>query len=139
MDRTVIVLYLTDAIESQDGGFLISGLGVSQNNDIDCNWKGSGDFWLAKLVDYNSLNQTPHTTKFLLYPNPANNVLYFKSEVIENGVLILYNSLGDVCMQTNFTSQQSIEINTANLSAGFYLLQILTTSSNYSEKIIVSH
>ncbi len=74
---------------------------------------------------------------FILYPNPAKNILYLKIErLVGQGKLILYDILGKEVLKQNLSIGLN-EINISNLKKGIYLTSIITNLGIQTKKIIV--
>ena len=103
---------------------------------INDNWYLSGR-GLVKLYDpLSSQGSQPGDQKGIVFPNPATN--YIQVELPENysrGQLMLYNSSGNLCLDTGVTSTQ--RVNVSQLQNGIYFLVIQSKGSVIlSEKLI---
>jgi len=86
------------------------------------------------LTDINT-GQLNNTTKNI-YPNPAKNILHIS--INNNNLNInvkLYNSLGKVVYNEDFTNQSTI--NTSKFSSGIYFLKLTNAKKSIVEKIII--
>ncbi len=70
-----------------------------------------------------------------IYPNPVKNVLNIRSEYTINNIRI-FNFTGQVVEDKQITNK-IIQINTSNLKAGVYLLQIETGKGVTSKRIVI--
>lgn len=80
------------------------------------------------VQEFVSAPQFTNESEIALYPNPANNMLYYEiANVNDTEVLTIYNLYGAVVLQKSITSKGSIDIN--DLSSGIYIV-------NFREKFI---
>ncbi len=78
-------------------------------------------------------------TQFVAYPIPATAQLYLDistSKPIGNAQLLLYNSLG-YCVLRQKADFGHNEVDITGLSAGLYIVKLLTSSGQFSQKIII--
>jgi hypothetical protein len=80
----------------------------------------------------NVLRQQDKMNQFLVYPNPAKNILHVQTK--GSAVLILTNQLGKILVIKNVNNNS--EINVSNLSSGMYYLKNNATGA--VQKVIVS-
>ncbi len=74
--------------------------------------------------------KTINKSGIYVHPNPFTNTLHFNTtQFIENGIIKLYNNLGQLVIQQNITSIDSI-LNTINLSKGLYILELLSNKNS---------
>jgi hypothetical protein len=72
-------------------------------------------------------------SKFIYYPNPAQDELHFDAvESIQT--ISAYNLLGQLVLQQNVNNRKAV-IQTTNLSAGTYLFKVQTSSATETVKI----
>jgi hypothetical protein len=78
-----------------------------------------------------------NNTDILLYPNPANNLLYINTPLFSDKTyFVIYNSLGQVVLSQAIT-QNSQQISLANFCDGLYNIVVFNSSESiYSAKII---
>ena len=69
----------------------------------------------------------------MIYPNPIANKLYINSE--EKAIALLMNLNGQILIEKNIQQGKNF-LNTENLEAGNYLLQLTNGAENYSQKVI---
>lgn len=94
--------------------------------------------WKTSTSSYGSVNfpvgqeelEIPQTP--LIYPNPANDVLYIHPS-IEKGDISILNLVGGMVMQQALENNQ---VNISNLTAGMYLFHIRTKNRVYSSRFI---
>jgi hypothetical protein len=70
-----------------------------------------------------------------VYPNPFKTVLYLKRLLDENVDCTIYNQVGKIVYQNRVTSDNT-SINTENLPAGIYFLELTTNNSKEVKKLI---
>jgi hypothetical protein len=67
--------------------------------------------------------------KITIYPVPANDILNVKSlEVLQNAVLSIYNSQGQVVIKKSVSGSGNFTLNIMNLPGGIYYLEILNNN-----------
>lgn len=90
----------------------------------------------GEIYDHNQ------SDKIIIFPNPTENILNFKitSEKNEPVVVQLVNSIGQICFQSEYLSNEFYYLNLKNiLSSGVYFFRVIFPSgkrSNLNEKII---
>jgi hypothetical protein len=70
--------------------------------------------------------------EIVLYPNPAQNVIYLKNTVTDNLQVVIYNLSGCVLMSA-ILSNTGEGIDVSSLSKGFYLLKIKNKTFKFSK------
>lgn len=129
------------------GGFGVSALIVSRNNDNVYVGTKEGKIYLSKRVaGVTSVESEEIPTKFELsqnYPNPFNPVTTIKFAVPEKGryTLKVYDILGQE-VATLFDDEmnagiQKIMFNGSNLSSGVYIYRLIGNNVNISKKMIL--
>jgi PKD repeat protein len=73
--------------------------------------------------------------EFTIYPNPANDVLFITSEEQENADVYIYNTSGQLVMQTLLKSGNE-RIDISKLEKGLYLINIQSGDEVFTKKII---
>lgn len=77
---------------------------------------------------------------FDVFPNPTNNQLYINiNELKSNFTIQIFNAVGQEISSTKYKQQQLIELNTSQLSNGFYLIKITDGEKEGLKKIVVNH
>jgi hypothetical protein len=112
------------------------------NNDgfvdmIIGNKRGGLSFY--KGLEPNSINYAALEILLTIYPNPANNSAFIKSNfVIEN--INITDLSGKLIQQIKINNSSNYyQINTATLTNGFYLIQVNTNNEFVTKKLIVQH
>lgn len=83
------------------------------------------------IVSVNELN----ASTFSIYPNPANGMVNIKSDVTMKSVKIM-NYAGQV-VYNRIASGNDLQINTSEIAAGVYVLQIETEEGTSTQKLII--
>lgn len=130
-----LFFFYNDVIETQDGGFLLTGrTGTTFQTiltKIDC--EGNLEWSKTSCL-------LPTEEDVLVFPNPIENELTFQlSKVpIENKIrVIIYNSIGQKVSELATENKQIISLNTSSYKSGVYIYSILLNGINYkSGKII---
>ncbi|MBL4654069.1 MAG: T9SS type A sorting domain-containing protein [Flavobacteriales bacterium] len=78
---------------------------------------------------------------FSVYPNPVSSELIIKHLAMEDGVLEIYNSLGQKVLEQSINGEKNlIRISISGLKNGLYVLQIKSAKAIYrSQQIVISH
>lgn len=108
---------LTDAIQLQDGGYVLAGYTLSDDIDVNCNPGTYYNGWVVKLQPdpLTAINTTPLAQSTItFYPNPVTDVIYLS----EKANVRIINYLGQTVLQEY--DAQKIFVNT--LSAGNYFM-----------------
>ena len=74
-----------------------------------------------------------YESRFVVYPNPANDILFINAEVEINEVMI-YDVYGR--QQSMVNGQQSLSIDLSNLKSGIYFVKIKTKEGNIVKRIV---
>lgn len=82
--------------------------------------------------------------EFLVYPNPANNNIYFKlsNTQFNYAQVFITDALGKLVYKGSFSSTNNTiagSIFTSAIKNGFYVLHIVTTEKKYTQKINIIH
>ncbi len=84
----------------------------------------------AGLYDYNSNN-------IRITPNPANGFVNIVSEKHLLIGFVVYNSLGEIVKQDNFSESKNYQIDTSDLSTGIYVVNFQSKDSNSLNKKLI--
>ncbi|MFN8293821.1 MAG: SBBP repeat-containing protein [Chitinophagales bacterium] len=76
---------------------------------------------------------------FVLYPNPATNQLWLKTENVGDFTLRIFDMQGKLTEQHHFPNTQKFSINTEKLSNGVYLLQVSNSNASTTKRLIIQH
>jgi hypothetical protein len=94
-----------------------------------------GTFSYSKIV---LLNNKTTAGSFIVYPNPASNVIQISAQISTTAIAELFDAVGRRLIQKNISTTIS-EISTTNIPSGTYLLRITANDAIQSEKIVVKH
>ena len=105
---------------------------------IASNAEGSNSLTKVDYIKVNgsSINSLSHSSVFVSYPNPANNVLTINA--FTKGSVQILDAYGRV-IETLSVEEGLNEINTSNYNNGAYFIQFINENGIYSERIIVNH
>ena len=123
------------SIESTaDGGYIVAGYTLSNDEDVTGNHGGNGDFWVGKLYPDQLSTADFTNTGLKLYPNPTCSIINIQSF---NGVGLDKITITDltgkiVIEQTQNTTQVSVE----KLATGVYILNGYSEGNKFQEKFI---
>jgi hypothetical protein len=78
-------------------------------------------------------------TNFYLYPNPATNLVWLKTENVDDYTLRIFDIQGKLTEQHQFENTQSFSLNTSDLSNGVYFLQISNNKYSATKRLIIQH
>ena len=75
----------------------------------------------------------------IVYPNPADDVLFIKSGSNFRGTISLINSLGQLVLKKELSNKYTLQLNTSTISQGIYYLRIESSSGKFEiQKIVVN-
>ncbi len=134
------------------GSFLIGGTTNSTDIDVSTHY-GSGDFWIAKIVDTTIVTLDtmqvetdttataikeiqPLETAFTLYPNPNNGQFTIASQNNAPFTLIIQNNIGQTILEKEVT-ENFAPFNLSNQATGVYIVSIQTEKSFFVKKILL--
>ncbi|HYV94900.1 MAG TPA: T9SS type A sorting domain-containing protein, partial [Chitinophagales bacterium] len=122
--------------QTNDGGFIIAGASLSNNDDVSGNHGGSfyGDCWVVKLEgDIPTVISSLSNNFISVYPNPVQTQLTLNSAMpVNESTIRVYNLQGKIIeLPTTFLAvsasggtKTQAQLNTASLADGFYMLRI---------------
>ena len=115
-----------------DSGFIVAGYTTSNDGDVSGDHAESTDLWVVKLSAVSGLENIQINNKISINPNPTINEI--KISGIDNGVVILYNTIGQIAIKTKLTGTISL----SGLPVGLYFINIEDNNGNiiYRDKII---
>ena len=94
-----------------------------------------GSFSFSKIV---LLNNKKTAGFFIIYPNPANDVIKISAPINTTATVLLFDAVGRKLISTIISNNTS-EISTANIPSGTYLLQVTGFDAVQIQKIVVKH
>ncbi len=99
--------------------------------------------WKAHYITGPSvgINQKTNKNKFEVFPNPANTFLYVKSDNTESISKILLLSLDGKLIKDYKKPKvyKAMKLDISNIESGIYILNIISSSSSYTRKIIITN
>jgi hypothetical protein len=115
--------------QTTDGGYILTGATQSNDGDVSGNHGGTGnDAWIVKLTSDLATNNFAINT-ITTYPNPMQNTLHVELEKEFTGTI--FDITGKTLMTIN-----TKDIDVSSLTAGFYLLDIISENKHYTKKLI---
>ena len=103
---------------------------------------GDGDFGseasvLLSVTDGTSINETPATETYNIFPNPVKDVLTVKGENMKQ--VVIYNSVGQMVETINAESDE-VRVNVSAYNNGMYLINVIDNNGEMTtSKISVIH
>jgi hypothetical protein len=123
--------YASDMKITTDGGFIITGDLNTYNNQNH-----------PFLIKTNAMGvltgmpEKPNTLRVLAYPNPASDAVMFTVPGLNEGVLSIYNSTGQLCFETLINSEKTMW-NINGCKAGLYFYRVKTANETVCGKVFV--
>jgi hypothetical protein len=129
---------VNDITKTSDGGCIL----VGKIWDWQINPFFNSDIFFLKLdrngniVGSQGINAAITQNEILVYPNPAKDYLNFDMGLYRDFQLSVYNQLGQILLQKNFTSGNNT-INIRDFTTGIYFYKLLTKNGKViSEKFV---
>ena len=117
-------------LQLADGSYLAGGSTSSNFGDSFANLtNATSDMFLIKLTAANLATENFGINTITTYPNPMQNLLYIEIEKEFTGTI--YDITGKSLLNVN-----SKDIDVSSLSAGIYLLDIISDDKRYTKKLI---
>jgi hypothetical protein len=118
------------AFQLADGTYIVGGTTYSNNGDISGNHNTtSADGFLTKLTADNLATENFENKDIKYYPNPMQNVLHIDYD--NKFSRKITDLAGKILMNVN-----TKDIDVSSLSAGIYLLDIVSDDKHYVSKIV---
>ena len=93
----------------------------------------------AAIIRFSSittgLKELKSDNRLLIYPNPANDKIYFDEAVFWNAELTIYTIDGKIVVKNNHLTDNSMDV--SNLSPGIYFMEIENENFSTTQKIII--
>ncbi len=124
------------------GDSIVSPLGISnvrlinERNQIIGTYPKTGNLVLEENL---STPKRPNAAGILIFPNPAQEVLHIRSKTAGLERVQIFTATGQLVQSIELNSLQEYQLNTQAFTQGLYILQLQTSSGNFSEKIRVLH
>ncbi len=129
---------VNDITKTSDGGCIL----VGKIWDWQINPFFNSDIFFLKLdrngniVGSQGINAAITQNEILVYPNPAKDYLNFDMGLYRDFQLSVYNQLGQILLQKNFTTGNNT-INIRDFTTGIYFYKLLTKNGKViSEKFV---
>ena len=117
-------------LQLADGTYFAGGSTYSNYGDTFANLtNATSDMFLIKLTADNLSNENFAINTITTYPNPMQNILHLEIEKEFTGTI--YDITGKSLLNVN-----SKDIDVSSLSAGIYLLDIISEGKRYTKKLI---
>jgi len=126
----------------------VDGAGNSSDNieydEVDLNPYSGVSYYRLKQTDfdgtysYSEIVKVDRSEEFLIYPNPANDIVYISGKDMPNDVELL-NALGQQVEISFNTADGMIYFSTASLAEGAYFIYLNNGGANSVYRIIVRH
>ncbi len=115
-------------------GVLFEGIGFWR--EIHCVLDNDIHLYGTQCYNYVGIDKLISISHISIYPNPAKDILHITLSNNDSNINVkLYNSLGNVIYNDNFTDNTII--NTSYFSSGIYFLKLTNAKTNIVEKIII--
>jgi len=91
-------------------------------------------FWQSGvgLIDENFAN-------YLVYPNPANDIVFLRSSDASDFSIALVNANGQRIIEKQESTQNEIRLDLTNLNSGIYFIQFISDQGTQVQKLVVHH
>lgn len=109
--------------KSVEGKNMLIGFDIVTSNTGD-SWFSFDNFTLKASID-TEVESVTDSKNMEVYPNPAHNFIWVKSQITSNGTFNLYNLAGGKMLSGDITSQHQ-KIDVSQLEKGVYLLEVIT-------------
>ncbi|MDP4965913.1 MAG: T9SS type A sorting domain-containing protein [Salibacteraceae bacterium] len=123
-----VIMFMQSAEPSKEIYQAANGEHSKSEEDFNRAW----DAWPT------AVNEVESESSFNVFPNPSNGIV---NVVSANGALIqsveLVSVTGEIVMNRTFNNETRIELNTANVSAGIYLMNIKTENGMVTRQLSV--
>ena len=124
---------------TNDNGFIVAGEASSDDDDVSGN-HGEDDYWIVKLSPEIATGiSSPILNSISLFPNPSpqNQLTINLSSPANESTVSVYDlqgrNMNEKISVSDFTSGNSIQINTQQLPPGFYTVQIINNKTGQKE------
>ncbi len=118
-------------VESQEGGYVVSGIAGSNDGDVSGN-HGLYDMWVVKLSDASFVSNADANSVWI-YPNPAiDYVVIHVNEYLRDSHFVISDIMGNEVLSGQF-STNSITLSLQGLATGIYTL---TAGNQFVTRIV---
>lgn len=130
--------YLRDVIKTNDNGYLIIGDSGSFNQYVSMYIVKTDSLGLGNYTSPVE-NYIANINKFLIYPNPAKDIVCIEFENKNSDYTIeIYDMSGRLVTQKHNCNYQNF-LNIENLTNGLYIVKIIYENYSYQNKLIINH
>ncbi len=120
--------------------FANRGLGYSadQGSSLDrADQTEAFDMPPADVLDCSMATQSYNDEQFMVYPNPANNLVNIKTKAVNGDTKIqIFDINGRSVMQRNLSVNET-QIDVSQLTTGIYILKMTNDTASQTEKLII--
>lgn len=96
----------------------------------------TGTLQIESIMSYFLLgNESQDLSKFVIYPNPVNEIMTIKFPNAGDTDVVIYNILGEEIIKSSF-SEITNQIDISDFSSGIYLVTIKTETSLITKKVV---
>lgn len=129
---------LRDVIKTNDNGYLIIGESESFNQYVSMYIVKTDSLGLGNYISPVE-NYIANINKFLIYPNPAKDIVCIEFENKNSDYTIeIYDMSGRLVTQKHNCNYQNF-LNIENLTNGLYIVKIICENYSYQNKLIINH
>jgi hypothetical protein len=121
--------------QTNDNGFIISGLASSTDIDITNNI-GAGDFWLVKLDAITGIEKQKANKRVSIFPNPTKGKFTIELENTSKNSLIVISDLVGKVIFSKTIIDNTLQIDISNQPKGIYLVKIINGNNVTTQKIV---
>ena len=94
----------------------------------------------CKPVHNLSIKEDINMTEFRLFPNPANRNITIQPSVLNSSLsIVIYNSIGQICMDETVSEQQEIILDVSELKPGIYFIQINSANLSEVKRVVIDN
>ncbi|MDV7186449.1 T9SS type A sorting domain-containing protein [Lutibacter sp. TH_r2] len=108
---------------------------VRSINSIDKNTEVFYDNISLKEDVTNSIEDNELSKSFNVYPNPANGVLFIKSNQFAVSNVAIFNVMGQKVLEQQELENNQLDV--SSISKGMYILKVTSDSKSFTKKIII--
>lgn len=123
---------------TSDGGFIMAGESLSTDGDVTIN-NGLYDIWVIKLNSGNLSVPEFYDTKFVIYPNPAENSVTIDLDSFTYNTQININDVLGNKVYSKKIEAFKTDINISHLKKGVYFITVINKNNKktITQKLIV--
>lgn len=119
------------------GALAIQGTALSRSDQIE-NFDLDGGLFTTNCTDILSTNDINNTV-FSIYPNPSNGFVNINSNKNTGLAKVeMFDINGRQVLNTEIDLTNTGRVNTSNLTAGVYVIKIVTNNATHTQKLIIN-